>query len=407
MRTSSAVTLLVRIEQVEQSLALYREADDAHGIALALEFAGLLAQEQDDYKLATAYLSEALEISRSLADWEVGANLLTLLGLTAQFTGDLQRAANLMQESLRLARVHDDVPRIVERLSRLASVQLDFGNLNLARQLTAEALAIVESSEREIAPWTRVVVLHNHAAALRRSGDVPRALELQESTLQMLQSLGSPGGWTATVILELAYGLRQIGDPARAASLAAQSVRLAREVGDRRGTAAALEGLAAVFASAGVPASAIPLILAAKMLRFEMGAPIPPSEARGIEQIQMAGRDALGDAGFHRAASNAEVVSLDEIITGSLALVSEISSGDRVVVPETCNAGGTPPKFGLTAREQEVLVLLVEGHSNPEIAARLFISQKTVRNHLTNVYSKLGVESRTAAATLALRRGLV
>jgi DNA-binding NarL/FixJ family response regulator len=62
--------------------------------------------------------------------------------------------------------------------------------------------------------------------------------------------------------------------------------------------------------------------------------------------------------------------------------------------------------FGLSKREREVLQLLVEGRSNPEIAETLFLSQKTVRNHVTSILNKLGVETRTAAATLAIRHGL-
>jgi DNA-binding NarL/FixJ family response regulator len=53
------------------------------------------------------------------------------------------------------------------------------------------------------------------------------------------------------------------------------------------------------------------------------------------------------------------------------------------------------------------LRLVAEGYSNQEIAAALFISPRTVTNHVVNILNKLGVESRTAAATLAVRQQLV
>ena len=61
----------------------------------------------------------------------------------------------------------------------------------------------------------------------------------------------------------------------------------------------------------------------------------------------------------------------------------------------------------LSARELEVLKLIVEGMSNKEIASALSITESTVKNHVNSILSKLNVKDRTQAATTALRRGIV
>jgi DNA-binding CsgD family transcriptional regulator len=63
-------------------------------------------------------------------------------------------------------------------------------------------------------------------------------------------------------------------------------------------------------------------------------------------------------------------------------------------------------RFGLTEREQEILVLLAAGRSNPQIAESLFISPKTASVHVSNILAKLGVDSRVEAAAVAHRLGV-
>lgn len=66
------------------------------------------------------------------------------------------------------------------------------------------------------------------------------------------------------------------------------------------------------------------------------------------------------------------------------------------------STGGSPevpPDLGLSTREAEIMSLIAGGRTNGEIAAQLFLAEKTVKNHVNRIYAKLGVGSRDAAIT--------
>ena len=67
----------------------------------------------------------------------------------------------------------------------------------------------------------------------------------------------------------------------------------------------------------------------------------------------------------------------------------------------------TPAAETLSARKVEVLTLVTRGAANKEVARTLFISETTVKTHLSHIFTKLGVDDRTAAVTVALNRGIL
>ena len=79
---------------------------------------------------------------------------------------------------------------------------------------------------------------------------------------------------------------------------------------------------------------------------------------------------------------------------------------DETRAGTTGSPAGPGDELGLTTREREILERVATGKSNKQIAAEFWLSEQTIKYHLTNVYRKLGVSSRTEAARFAYERGL-
>jgi len=117
-----------------------------------------------------------------------------------------------------------------------------------------------------------------------------------------------------------------------------------------------------------------------------------------------------GDEDIFRALeSGAATYLLKDTLSDDLVrVVREVYAGSTTLPPNVATRlAARSTQRGLTTREVEVLERIAEGMRNKEIGAALRISEETVQVHVKNILSKLGVNDRTAAVTVAFRRGII
>jgi DNA-binding CsgD family transcriptional regulator len=143
---------------------------------------------------------------------------------------------------------------------------------------------------------------------------------------------------------------------------------------------------------------------AATRRRFEVLANgMPPAFALHYQELVAAARrDA--DATTLAASEAAAPAGWDALVADARNCATTLLSA---LASSSPRRPGRPKVNGLSAREHEVLALAAEGATNPQIAAQLGISPKTVMHHTTSVYRKLGVRGRAEAVAAAYRSGLL
>ena len=117
-----------------------------------------------------------------------------------------------------------------------------------------------------------------------------------------------------------------------------------------------------------------------------------------------------GDADIHRALqAGARGYLLKDALRNQIAdAIRAVHRGGRIVPPMVAQKlAEFTPRIELTERELEVLSLMAKGQSNKEIADSIGRTEATVKVHVLHILSKLGVDDRTAAVTVALKRGMI
>jgi predicted ATPase/class 3 adenylate cyclase/DNA-binding CsgD family transcriptional regulator len=445
------------IDQAQQALAMGREVDDPALLAAALTACGFIAS-LFDAQAARAYLAEAIGLARQLGDrWRL-SQVLAFQAAAALSAGDPIAGRAAGQEGRELADAIGD--RLGSRVCRwclgvaqvhqgdLAGVAAQFAELGAEAKaahdllLEADSLAVQgmvlayqgETSAARAAAGAAVKaaseVSEHHAgvaysalaAAALAAGDVATALDALEawrhlSALPQVAGLrclfraqaALAGGdlvaarrgaddavatttgmflilaLTTRARVAIAQGERELAErDAHDALAITASMQAYLAISDT------LECLADLTGDGGSAREAARLFGAAYGIRERMGAVRFKVWNAGYQASVAALRDALGEKDFESAWAEGAGLSTEEAIA-----YAQRGRGQR---KRPTSGWGS-----LTPTERDVVQLVSEGLANNDIAARLFISPRTVQTHLTHVYTKLGLTSRVQLAQEAAR----
>lgn len=343
----------------QSSLTLYRALADNTGVLMALVELSRISSFQGDQTSTESFLAEAASLLETLPDTAVKAYAYSEMAVPIVRPGTIQypsQAIRYLAESVRINRALNNSAGLALALIRQGSVGLfeDDSALMKSRLDEAEHLAQELGDERILNRLEGI-----RALADLQAGDFAAARLHMEDTVRQALNRGDhqAASWL----------------PMLAAILHGQGLDV---------WSARIFGLAEAFARTGQTL--------AYVTSFE--------EHFHVEERRAEVRAELGDEAFAR-----------EIATGKRLKLDDLPAIPNPPAPAAPTLAATPSASGtsLTAREVEVLRLLAQDLSNPQIAERLVVSRRTVDAHLRSIYDKLDVKSRDAAIRVAKERGLI
>ncbi len=352
------------------------------------------------YREGRHWLERALAIGESVPS-PARMRSLRAAGWLARLQGEPEAARSMQGEALHLARMVDDWPNAAAALQELGLVDMHRGDHERAVAQMEEALTMLLAIEAEqpAGPQLVSVAQANLAQISLAQGDTVRAATHAAAAVERQRALGYTWalGDTLRILGDVAH---RAGEHERALAAYQESVALTHDHGDRRFLTNALAGIACVAASQRRFERAAHLFAATAVLREELGLGVESWQRMRHEQAIASAREGLDPEAFAATWAAGEAILLDDAIAAALAV------GANDVPPMEPKAAEVERAGGLTAREREVLRLVARGLHDRDIAALLFISTRTVNYHVTNLLTKLGMDSRTAAAAFAVRNGL-
>jgi DNA-binding NarL/FixJ family response regulator len=357
------------------------------------------------YADAASHANRGLAMARATGQGEVAPFLIPVLVTVLHTTGRVTEAADLLDEAVEAARLSGNHESLGWNLLSRAYVAVAAGDLELALAVAQESVDVTrELDDRLVSTYARWAF----GSALLEKGEPGRAIEVLVTAAEGKDLPRIPEAWRPHYFELLTRAWLAVGRLRDAELTATGAAATAERVALPSATAMAERAAAAVALGSGNPVTAAERALAAAAAAENVGARIDAARARTL-----AGR-ALAAAGEHdRAIAELEAAARELAVCGARRYRDEAEHELRKL-GRRFGRRTRPRKPGgrgletLTERELEVARLVVDRHTNPEIARALFLSEKTIETHMRNIFRKLDVSSRAdVARTVERSEGII
>jgi len=418
-------------ESLLAALESFRAAGDRKGEVtslIALAYRRRVSSSGEETDPRDSYVSFLEEIRRLRATehrlvrqserQRMEALALLSIALYCRTNGWYEVALQRGTQALNLAEAARDSRLAVMSLVGLSEVERLLGRMPRAIEHAERALVAIEAN-----PRTPASALHQRdgavqalAAAMAHAGNGERVMHLMQELVDQVEDVGSPAR-----LAEALCWLAEISEIAGEADRADRTARRVLQIASTLSGGIAWDIRAElVLARLALSAGSHDLALGhASVAGGRLSQRDLPLISLRI-QVERERSRALDVTGFAEDAATAltraqqlvtriaERIVDDELrtafLTRSPLAVDVLPASEPPALSKTQGSSG--PTDLLTRREIEVLCQVAAGLPNKEIADQLFISEKTVARHLTNIFTKLDVESRTQAAAWAFRQGI-
>ncbi len=334
------------------------------------------------------------------ADPILRARAMGAAGNLAWCEGAYEEAAALYAEDLAIAQAIDDEFRIAVALAETGLLAYRMDDLDRAITVTTRAVAILRGLEKSTpgAPQLLGHVLSNLGDFAIMQGRLETAKAQFEEAILVDRSVNFT--WD---LYESLAGLGVVnylqGNIELSVSRFCESLEIAIGAGGFWALSTAIFGLSSAAAALDQLERGALLLGAAEAIHSKTNAVIWPRDRKMLDS---------GIATLESRLTSAEIVEFKS--EGARLPLEHVLAEANAILPTERRASawsrGDAQSLGLSARELDVLRLIVQGRSDAQIGETLFISRRTVTTHTSRIFEKLGVSGRAEAAAMAVRRGL-